>query len=214
MSFLAGRGLAVKICGITNEADARMCAAGGADALGFNFFPGSKRCLDLPEALPWIRLLGGSCPRVAVVVNPDPGLLAELMAADCFEWIQFHGDESPEFCAGLGLESWIKAVRVQNPADLDSSLAFPAPALLLDAWSPDAYGGTGMRLDWDLVRDFTLAHPERRFILAGGLDVSNVRQAARIVRPAALDVASGVEIHPRKKDEYLVREFIRQARIL
>lgn len=212
--FLAGGGLAVKICGITNEADARMCVAAGAGALGFNFFPGSKRYLEPSEAIPWIRKLGESCPRIAVVVNPTLALLAELEAAACFEGIQFHGDESPEFCAQAGLKSWIKAVRVRDLADLESSLTFPAPAVLLDAWTPDAFGGTGKRLDWDLVRDFTLAHQDRRFILAGGLDVSNVRQAVRIVRPAAVDVASGVEVNPRKKEEYLVREFIRQASVI
>lgn len=214
MRFLAGSGLAVKICGITNESDARMCAAAGAGALGFNFFPGSKRYLEPAAAIPWIRKLGESCPRVAVVVNPDLKLLAELREAACFEVIQFHGDESPEFCAQAGFETWIKAVRVRHIADLESSLAFPAPAVLLDAWSPDAFGGTGKRLDWDLVRDFTIAHPDRKFVLAGGLDVSNVRQAVRIVRPAAVDVASGVEVSPRKKEEYLVREFIRQARVI
>ncbi len=212
MSFLGESGLQVKICGITNAADAAMCAAAGADALGFNFFPGSPRSIDPDQAIPWIRDLGGSPARVAVVVNPDAALLEMLRAAECFEWIQFHGDETPDFCAGAGWEHWIKAVRGSEAGVLAGALEFQAPGLLLDAWSADAYGGTGKRLDWDLARNFARQNPARKILLAGGLDVPNVRQAVRIVRPHAVDVASGVELSPRKKEDALVREFVRLAK--
>lgn len=92
------------------------------------------------------------------------------------------------------------------------ALKYPTPYLLLDAWDPTQYGGTGQRLDWDRVRDVVIDHEEKKFILAGGLDPANVRDAVRIVRPFAVDVAGGVEIDPRHKDEYLVREFIRIAK--
>lgn len=212
MSFLGETGLQVKICGMTSPADAAMCAAAGADALGFNFFPGSSRSIEPDQAIPWIRNLGGLPARVAVVVNPDAALLEKLRAAECFEWIQFHGDESPAFCSGAGFDRWIKAVRVSDAGVLAGALAFHAPGLLLDAWSADAYGGTGKRLDWNLARDFVAENPSRKILLAGGLSPQNVQQAIRIVRPRAVDVAGGVELTPRKKDECLVREFVRLAK--
>jgi len=212
MNFTEPGQVRVKICGLTNEADARMSIDAGADALGFNFFQGSSRCVDPDTAIPWIRKLGAAAARVAVVVNPDEGLLVKLRDAGCFELIQFHGDESPEFCARAGFARWIKAIRVKDDAALYASLKYPTTHLLLDAWSGAAYGGTGKRLDWDLVRDFLLEHKDRQFILAGGLNVQNVRQAIRISRPHAVDVASGVELVPGKKEEYLVREFIHAVR--
>lgn len=189
-----------------------MCLEEGADALGFNFFAGSKRFIEPAGAIPWIRDLGGGVDRVAVVVNPAPELLATLVAAGCFEAIQFHGDESPEFCVQAGFPHWIKAIRVRSEDSLTSALDFAATGLLLDSYTAGAYGGTGHRLDWDLAGGFVRAHPDRRVLLAGGLDVGNVRQAVRIVRPAAVDVASGVELAPGKKDPGLVREFISEAR--
>ena len=139
-------------------------------------------------------------------------LLEKIRSAGCFEAIQFHGDESPEFCARAGFARWIKAVRVSGPDAVAGSLAFPTPHILFDGWTAEAYGGTGHRLDWGIARDCVVSHPDRRFILAGGLTAQNVRQAIRIVRPHAVDVASGVELNPRKKDEYLVREFLREAK--
>ena len=212
MSFLESGGVHVKICGITNPEDAGLCLSAGADALGFNFFPGSSRYIDPEESIPWIRALGDQADRVAVVVNASEELLEKIRSAGCFEAVQFHGDESPEFCERAGFPRWIKAIRVSGPEVVAGALAFPTPNILFDGWTAKAYGGTGQRLDWDVVRDFVLSHPARRFILAGGLTAQNVRQAIRIVRPHAVDVASGVELNLRKKDEYLVREFILEAK--
>jgi len=213
MSSTPRRDLQVKICGITNPYDARVCSEAGADALGFNFFPASSRGLDPENALPWIRDLGPAVLRVAVVVNPDGDLLAKLREAACFDWIQFHGDETPEFCAASGFKTWVKAIRVMDKDVLEKALEFETPELLLDAWHANAYGGTGKRLDWDLVREFVARNPDRKFLLAGGLTAHNVRQAVRIVRPHGVDVASGVELAPGKKEEYLVREFVRIAKM-
>lgn len=212
MNFLESGGVHVKICGVTNPGDAAMCLAAGADAIGFNFFPGSSRYIDPEDSIPWIRDLGDEADRVAVVVNASEDLLDRIRKAGCFEIIQFHGDESPAFCAGAGFPRWIKAVRVSGPEVFERSLSFPTPNILLDGWTPDAFGGTGQCLEWDAVRDFVAAHTDRRFILAGGLNPRNVRQAVRIARPHAVDVASGVELHPRTKDESLVRQFVCEAK--
>lgn len=212
MNFFETGSVRVKICGITSEEDARMCTQAGADALGFNFYQGSKRYLNPAEALPWIRDLGHAVARVAVVVNPSEELLRELREAGCFEAIQYHGDESPTFCDWAGFSPWIKAFRVRSETSLQTVGDYETSNLLLDAFVEGAYGGTGTRLDWDMVRDYVVANPGPRYILAGGLTVYNVRQAVRIVRPHAVDVAGGVELTPGKKEEYLVREFIRAVR--
>ncbi|HEY5792954.1 MAG TPA: phosphoribosylanthranilate isomerase [Chthoniobacterales bacterium] len=202
--------LRVKICGLTREPDARRSGELGADALGFNFWPQSKRYLDPVEAVPWIRALPGDAARVAVVVNPEPELLAGLLAAGCFEAIQFHGNESPEFCRRHGGPRWIKALAVR-PENRGQPGAFPTADVLLDAPSA-GFGGSGEAADWSLAAEWVKSHPEKRFILAGGLTAANVFEAAGTVRPHAVDVASGVESGPGIKDLDRVRDFIAQAR--
>ncbi len=213
MSFFEpGPPLRVKICGITSPADADVALAAGADALGFNYYEKSKRCLDIEADRSWITALAGRTQRIAVVVNPTPELLTTLREARCFDAIQFHGDETPAFCAAAGFPRWMRAARVKDADALAASLHYNTPHLLLDSYSATAYGGTGKRLNWDIVRQFILANPDRNIVLAGGLTPYNVRDAVRIARPHALDVASGVELEPRRKNEYLIREFIQVAR--
>ncbi len=201
----------VKICGITTEADARMCSEAGADALGFNFYEKSSRHLS-SEALGWIRGLEGVADRVAVVVNASPDLLETLIRSGCFEAIQFHGDETPAQCVRSGAASWMKAIRAKDREALELALHFQTPHLLLDAWSPSAYGGTGETADWTLLRDFVSEFPEKKFVLAGGLSPRNVAEAVCAVRPSAVDVAGGVESSPGRKDPAKVRDFIQAAR--
>ena len=203
--------LHTKICGITTAEDARIALSCHADALGFNFAPQSPRRLDFKEARSWIEKLQGKADRVAVVVNPTAEELKELRESGCFEWIQFHGDETPEFCENEGGPAWIRAIRVKDAHCLEEGLKYRTMYLLCDAWSDKAYGGTGTRLNWDMMHKFVHQTPERRIILAGGLTPHNVREAVRIVRPHAVDVASGVELEGRRKNEYLVREFIQAA---
>ena len=208
--FDAGR-IGVKICGITNESDASMCIAAGADALGFNFYAGSKRFIEPTESLPWIRNLAGRVRRVAVVVNADEQLLKCLRDSGCFEFIQFHGDEKPSECLAGGGDAWIRAVRAKDHAALSQGLQYATPDLLLDAWSPLAFGGTGDLADWQMLADFISNQPERNFILAGGLTPANVAEAIQAVGPCGVDVAGGVESSPRKKDLVLVSRFIAAA---
>ncbi len=202
----------VKICGITNEADASMCIEEGADALGFNYFPGSKRYIDFEESVEWICRLEGRIDRVAVVVNADEALLAMLRESGCFDLIQYHGEETPLHCEASGFRQWMRAVRAKDRETLEEALKYKTPHLLLDAWSPLAFGGTGEKADWAMIRSFSSMHLSRQFVLAGGLNPENVADAIRVVVPAAVDVAGGVESGPRKKDRDLVRRFIQEAR--
>jgi len=209
--FFESRRIGVKICGITNEGDALLCIEAGVDALGFNFYSGSKRFIDLEESLDWIRSLEGNVDRVAVVVNANPYLLEQLRDSGCFEFIQFHGDETPEHCLAIGAKDWIRAVRVKDASALNAALGYSTPHLLLDAWSPLAYGGTGGVADWRMLKDFVAANPTRNCVLAGGLTPDNVAEAIRTVEPAAVDVAGGVESSARKKDPHLVKAFMDAA---
>jgi phosphoribosylanthranilate isomerase len=213
MNFLGtGNPVRIKICGITSAADAEMAVAAGADALGFNFYPGSKRRLVFEESRAWISSLKGRAFRVAVVVNSGMNELEALHASGCFEAVQFHGDETPELCASAGFPVWIRAVRVKDRHSLQDALRYDTRYLLLDAWSETSYGGTGSGLDWELVREFVVAQPARQVILAGGLGPKNIREAIQIARPQAVDAASGVESSPGRKSSTLVADFIKRAR--
>jgi phosphoribosylanthranilate isomerase len=207
-----GNSVRIKICGITSPMDAEMAVAEGADALGFNFFSGSKRRIVFEENRQWIDSLSGRVFRVAVVVNAGMDELRALGESGCFEAVQFHGDETPEFCAKAGFPAWIRAVRVKSEESLQEALHYDTRHLLLDAWSESAYGGTGLRLDWEAMREFVVAQRARQVILAGGLGPENVSEAIRLVRPHAVDAASGVESGPGRKARNRVADFIRAAR--
>ena len=188
-----------------------MCIEAGVGALGFNFYPGSKRFIEPEKSFGWIRSLEKTVDRVAVLVNADADLLSRVRDSGCFEFIQFHGDELPADCLNCGAKDWIRAVRVKDTSALDAALAFSTPYLLLDAWSAAAYGGTGHVADWNLLSDFVRRNSARRCLLAGGLTPENVTEAIRAVRPAVVDVAGGVESEPRRKDAVLVKAFIKAA---
>ncbi len=210
-SFFQAGPVRVKICGVTNPGDAALVADAGADAIGINLFPGSKRFVELDEVRDWVRDL--PLTRVAVVVNASRDELARIAAAGCFDAIQFHGDESPEFCAASPLP-WMRAVRVSGPEALGAALDYRTSMLLLDGHAASGYGGTGEIVDPDLAAEFVRAHPDRRVILAGGLRSETVAAAVRIVRPHGVDVASGVEVRgsSRRKDFVKVCAFIEAAR--
>ncbi len=213
-------GVQVKICGLTNEEDACAAIATGADALGFNFYPGSARALDPDRDFDWIRRLPRPIQRVAVAVNPDRALVDRLLATGAIDLIQLHGDESEAFCAELRAAGipFVKAIRVRDAASLERLERFGSPAILLDAYRGDAFGGTGHRLDWTLARRL-VDEGQYSVILAGGLTPENVAEAIAEVRPAGVDVASGLERpgEPRRKDPARMAAFfaaVRQARTL
>ncbi len=204
----------VKICGITSERDALAAIEAGADALGFNTWKGSKRYLDLSRAAPWISALPPLVTRVAVTVNEPSKRLRDLAGEPWVDLLQLHGDESAEVCADLKTSGirFIKAIGVRDAASLESARHFHTSNLLVDAYAPGVFGGTGRVLDWSLVADFMAENPELRAVLSGGLTPDNVGQAVRQVRPYAVDVASGVEDSPGRKSAGRMRDFIAAVR--
>ncbi|MFO1457872.1 MAG: phosphoribosylanthranilate isomerase [Verrucomicrobiota bacterium] len=203
----------VKICGLTNLDDARMALDAGADALGFVFVPGTPRFVDWEKAADWIQSLPPLVSRVALFVDAPSSVAAEVLARTGIEVAQFHGDESPDYCRSFrGTVRVLKAFRVRGPETLEGLERYrdSVDAYLLDAWSAGAHGGTGARFDWELA----VSARERvgPLVLAGGLKPDNVEEAVRRVRPYAVDVSSGVELSPGRKDPEKVASFIQAAK--
>ncbi|MEM9283118.1 MAG: phosphoribosylanthranilate isomerase [Verrucomicrobiota bacterium] len=205
---------AVKICGITTGDQAASIIEAGADALGINFWPKSKRFIALDGALPWLREIGSSGPRVAVTVNASDDELQAIANSGAIDWIQLHGDETPNRVESLTQQGLpvFRAMGVKDEAMLQSAEAYPGTTLLLDAYAPTDYGGSGETMDWSLGVRAVKAWPDRQIVLAGGLTPENVADAVKQVKPAAVDVASGVESSPGTKDLDLVKAFIDAAR--
>ena len=199
----------VKICGITNLADAQAAVKAGADALGFNFYEKSPRFVSLKVAAEISKQLPPFVMRVGVFVNPTEELVQRAIGACSLNLLQFHGDEPPEFCTQFGLMS-MKAFRVRDAESLKELPKYPTDTWLLDACSAEALGGTGEKFNWDLaVEAQKFGKP---IFLAGGLTPENVVVAMRQVQPFGVDVASGVESAPGKKDHAKVRAFIANVR--
>jgi phosphoribosylanthranilate isomerase len=198
----------VKICGITNVEDALHAASCGADALGFVFYPQSPRFLTPEQAREIMTALPPFVAAVGLFVNEEPARVREVADFCGLDLLQLHGDEPAAGCSFPPYRV-IKALRVKNAESLAGLSAYPVSAVLLDAWMADAYGGTGHRFDWQMA-----AHAAREgtVILAGGLTPENVGEAVRIVHPYGVDVSSGVELAPGRKDHEKVAAFIRNAR--
>ena len=206
---------AVKICGITTGAQASAIVEAGADALGINFWPKSKRYVALEAALPWLLDLAGTVPRVAVTVNATDDELIAIYESGGIDFIQLHGDETADRVRSLTKQGLpvFKAMGVKDRATLETAADYESITLLLDAYAPTEYGGSGETMDWSLGAEAVEKWPDRQIILAGGLKPGNVTEAIRQVRPAGVDVASGVESSPGVKDLELVRAFIEAAAV-
>jgi len=187
-----------KICGITNLEDALLAAELGAHALGFIFYPKSPRAVRPEVARDIIRQLPPFVVTVGVFVDEDAELVRDMATTVGLDWLQLHGRESPDYCRSLGRRV-IKAFRIKDESSLSllPEYAGAVQAFLLDAYLPDVPGGTGDSFDWDLARRAQEFGP---IILAGGLTAENVAAAIRAARPQAVDVASGVEAAPGRKD--------------
>jgi phosphoribosylanthranilate isomerase len=199
----------VKICGITNLADAQAAVEAGADALGFVFYEKSPRFVSMKTAAEISRALPPFITRVGVFVNPSKELVLKAVAECGLSLLQFHGDEPPEFCAQFDSMS-MKAFRIRDAGSLKELPKYKTDAWLLDAYSSDTLGGTGGVFNWDLAVEAQKSG--RPIFLAGGLTPENVADAVRKVQPFGVDVSSGVESSPGKKDHAKVRAFINAAK--
>lgn len=199
----------IKICGITRVEDGLEAARLGADAIGLVFAEKSPRRVDVGQAAEIARALPPFVATVALFVNPDPAEVDAVLGAVRPSQLQFHGEEGADFCRSFAVP-WLKALRVRPETDLLQCAADFANAsgLLLDAYSPDAHGGTGHRFDWSLIP----AGLPLPVVLAGGLGPGNVAEAVRQTRPWAVDVSSGVEAAKGIKDAAKVAAFISEVR--
>ena len=199
----------VKICGITNPADAQAAVGAGADALGFIFYEKSPRYVRLANAAAISRPLSPFIMRVGVFVNAPEEFVLSAIRECGLTLLQFHGDESPEFCGQFGIMT-MKAFRVHGLETLQQIPKYATDAYLLDAYSSTTLGGTGEKFNWDLaVEAKKFGKP---IFLAGGLTAENVAGAIRKVRPFGVDVSSGVESAPWIKDHAKIKAFIAAAR--
>ena len=201
----------VKICGITNLEDAQVAVEAGADALGFVFYDKSPRFINPLKAAGIISKLPPFIQAVGLFVNEETEQVNWTADYCGLDIVQLHGDETPEDCLEVKRRV-IKAFRIQNIISIDpleKYQDYQVSGYLLDAWSPDAYGGTGRTFNWELAQAAKQYGP---VILAGGLNPENVAEAIRVVKPYGVDVSSGVEAAPGKKDAEAVRAFIRAAK--
>ena len=198
----------VKVCGITNSEDALCAVRLGAMALGFVFYDKSPRFISPEDAGEIISQIPPFVTKVGVFVNAEADYLRWARDVAGFDIYQFHGDETPEFCAAFG-KNYIKAIRVKDAESLSAVDLYDTDAFLFDTYSPDAYGGTGENFSWDVLSGRKL---EGKFvILSGGLNSDNVRDAIRAVNPYAVDVSSGVENSPGVKDHLKLERFMEAA---
>jgi len=187
----------VKICGITDSRDARAAAEAGAAALGFIFYPPSPRYITPDDAKKIIAALPESVVYVGVFVNEKIETVKKISAALALDMIQLHGDESPDYCRQFQSARVIKALHLVSSRDVEDASVYEAAAILADSRRRDLYGGTGEKSDWKLARDLKNRKP---LILSGGLGPENIKDALTAVAPDAVDINSGVESAPGKKD--------------
>ncbi len=199
----------VKLCGITSEEDAGLAAESGADAIGLVFYAGSPRAVDMATAEAIVRTAGPFVTCVALFVNPAIELVEEVLARVRPHLLQFHGDENGAFCRRFR-HPYLKAIRVRQDTDIEAAVAgfHDASGFIFDAWSSRQYGGTGEHFDWGKVEGFAGAP----LILAGGLTPDNVGIAVARLKPYGVDVSSGIESSPGRKEPELMRRFVGAAK--
>lgn len=200
----------VKVCGITTVEDALNAISCGADALGFVFYAKSPRYITPLQAATIITKLPPFVSIVGLFVNESPSCIRTIIEQCGLDVVQLHGDETPDQCKYDGVKV-IKALRIRSAQCLDGLKDYPVSALLLDAWVDGVYGGTGKLGCWDLAAKAAQQFP---VILAGGLNAENVAAAITAVCPYAVDVSSGVELSPGRKDSQQVQTFIVNAKKL
>ena len=200
----------VKICGITNYEDAVAAMDMGADLLGFNFYQKSPRYIKPEKAAEIINKLPAFVETAGVFVNATLGRIKKIIDLCQLNWVQLHGDESPKFCQSLHSLNirTMKALRIKNKKDIEKAEDFFTDAILLDAFHPEKYGGTGLRFDWNII-----GHIGKRVFLAGGINPDNAAAAVEL-GVYGIDVCSGVESEPGEKDKKLMKKLFKNIRHL
>lgn len=198
----------VKICGLTRPEDIDGAVQFGADALGLVFYEPSPRSVSLDQAAELVKRVPAFMSVVGLFVNPSRQEVEAVLERVPLDLLQFHGDESADFCASFG-RRWIKAIRVRKAGQIEAAFEefHNASGLLVDAWDPDRYGGTGKSFNWDLIPDYR----PLPIILAGGLSSDNVFAAVKQVKPWAVDVSGGVEQDKGIKDIQKISHFIKEV---
>ena len=200
----------VKVCGITNAKDARLAAEAGADAIGL-IFAKSPRRVNVDQAKKIAAILPDNVKKVGVFVNEEPDSVRLAVEKVGLDYVQLHGDESPETVSGLRSENLqvIKAVRVRDAASLEALEDYEADFLLLDAYSEKARGGTGEKFDWELAKTL---RGYANILVSGGLTPENVRAAIEFFEPYGVDASSSLEETPGTKNDERVRRFVNAAK--
>ena len=195
----------IKICGITNQEDAFAAVESGVDALGFIFYGKSPRYVSPEKVKDIIGRLPHAVMKVGVFVNHDISEVKTIFDFCRLDLLQLHGNESPDYCRNFPASILIKAVSLKPGDELERLSLYPVKAFLVDTYDPDRYGGTGKISNWELAGKLSTMH---HLILSGGLKKDNVREAITAVSPLAVDVNSGVEVSPGKKDHHKIREVV------
>jgi len=200
----------VKICGITNYDDAAAAVDAGADLLGFNFYPKSPRFIVPEKAAEIINKLPAFTDTAGVFVNASLEKILGAVTQCQLNWVQLHGDESPEFCKEFLSHDikTMKAIRVKDQNDIQKAEDYFTDAILLDAFDPEKYGGTGIAFDWNIV-----GHMNKRVFLAGGINPDNVVEAVEL-GVYGIDICSGIEAEPGKKDHKKMKKLFENIRHL
>lgn len=200
----------VKICGITNIKDALDAVWSGADILGFVFFKQSKRYIEPKRAKEIIDILPPFVFTVGLFVNESIAKVKRISGYCKFDFLQLHGDENISYLNKLKDFRLIEAIRVKDKTSLKGLDNLPCELILFDNYSDSLFGGTGGKFDWNLAKE--IKKLKKPYIISGGLTPSNVKKAVKIFSPYAVDVSSGVEKSPGKKDRTLIKEFIKNAK--
>lgn len=200
----------IKICGITNKIDALAASELGVDMLGFVFYKKSKRYIGPFEAADIINELPTGIARVGVFVDEKKEDVLKIAEDAFLDTLQFHGDEMPEYCSYFSPKyKVIKAFRLRDKSDLKKINDYNTDYYLFDSYERDCAGGTGKAFDWNILKDFEILKP---VILSGGLSPDNVGRAIKEVAPFAVDVSSGIESAPGRKDTRLLKKFVENVR--
>ncbi|QGM30098.1 phosphoribosylanthranilate isomerase [Bacillus sp. N3536] len=197
----------VKICGLMEKEHVVAAIEAGADAVGFVFAP-SKRRVTLSQAHDLAKCIPKEVLKIGVFVNPNSDELEQVIREVPLDLIQLHGNEEPDFIENIKFPT-IKALSIRESRDVEKAKVFNTDYMLFDAPGKDFKGGSGVTFDWQLLNDLSIS--PNQIILAGGLNVSNIKEAIRRVKPFMVDVSSGVEVNGRK-DEQLIREFIQTVK--